>query len=115
MSQSYQLPPQLLKKVIVIQRTKSGVTVIPPQLLKKVNLIHIFFFKSLSMFISVFASVVYAACIHESGIGERVGVRSGGGLSTLGRSQSRLALVTVLLSEPVTGLVAILVTKNTTV
>ena len=62
-------------------------------------------FLSHSLFISVFASVVYAACICESGIGERVGVRSGGGLSAFGRSrQSRLALVTILLSEPLTGL-----------
>ena len=90
-----------------IQRTRSGVRVIPRQLLKKVNLIHMFFFFFLShsLFISVFASVVYAACICESGIGERVGVRSGGGLSAFGRSrQSRLALVTILLSEPLTGL-----------
>ena len=52
--------------------------------------------------------MVYAACIRESGIGKRVGVRSGGGLSTLGRSQSRLALVAILvtriLSESVSGL-----------
>ena len=53
--------------------------------------------------------MVYAACIRESGIGKRVGVRSGGGLSTLGRSQSRLALVAILvtrilLSKSVSGL-----------
>ena len=51
--------------------------------------------------------MVYATCIRESGIGERVEVRSGGGLSAFGRSQSRLlALVTVTvpLSESVTGL-----------
>ena len=89
-----------------IQRTRSGVRVIARQPLKKVNLIHIFFF---FFFISFSVHICFCFC------GVRClylwiwhwwkgWVRSGGGLSAFGRSQSRLALVTILLSEPLTGL-----------